>query len=502
MHTETILQVTGLRKTYGGIVALDNVDFELRAGEIHGLCGENGAGKSTLVKILGGLVAPSEGEIKVAGDTLRPGKRTDPRLIAIVHQELSIIPALSVLDNVMMGDERVGSIYIRSKFAADVRRQVDALGLEHIDIHQPASELSLAEQQLIEIARCVLRGARVLILDEPTATLADSEIHRVFVAVRWLQKQGTTVVFISHRLNEVFELTDRISVFRNGKHVLTTETAGLTSDELVRAMIGRDVARRVVDQALPDATGMPRLRLERFAIPGKVQPLNLSVPGGQIIGFVGQLGSGADLLVEALSGVRPHTGMVTLDNEEVRIRTPKQAIEKGIAYVPEDRAGKGVFLETTVAMNVTASILDRLTAFGLLRPKAEADAARALAVRFAIDPRRLTSTVSQLSGGNQQKVAIAKAAALEPRLLILNEPTRGVDIGARAEIYEQLREMAGHGLTIIFFSTDFEEVLELADRVVTIFRGQVINDRGVADVSMSSILNDIIHGPEKIARTA
>ncbi|WP_447588049.1 sugar ABC transporter ATP-binding protein [Aquipseudomonas campi] len=502
MSTKTILSVSDLRKTYGGIVALNDVDLELRAGEIHGLCGENGAGKSTLVKILGGLVAPSAGHVEVDGQRLRYGKRTDPRLISIVHQELSIIPGLSVLDNVLMGDERVRPLYLRGRFEADVRKQIDGLGLGHLDLHQPASELTLAEQQLIEIARGVARGARVLLLDEPTATLADSEIHRVFDAVRWMRDQGTTVVFISHRLAEVFELTDRITVFRNGERILTRPTSEMNTGELVRAMIGRDVHRRQASEYAPTIEGTPRLSLEGVSVGNVVAPLDLTVQPGQIIGFVGQLGSGADFLVEALAGVRDYRGTLRLDGEAADIASPKKAIAQGVAYVPEDRAGKGVFLETSVATNVTASVLDRFTVGGLLKTKAEAQEARDLAVRFAIDPRRLPSQVSHLSGGNQQKVAMAKAAALAPRLLVLNEPTRGVDIGARAEIYEQLRAMAAEGLTIAFFSTDFEEVLELADRVVTIFRGSVVNDRGIADVSMESILNDIIHGHDESGRAA
>ncbi|MBF8644025.1 sugar ABC transporter ATP-binding protein [Pseudomonas pudica] len=502
MQDNVLLIVVGLRKTYGGILALNDVDFELRAGEILGLCGENGAGKSTLVKILGGLVAPTAGQIVVDGTLLKPGKRTDPRLISIVHQELSIIPALSVLDNVLMGDERVKQLYIRSEFEADVRRQLDALALKHVDLYQPAKELSLAEQQLVEIARCVMRGAKILMLDEPTATLSDSEIIRVFEVVRWLRDNGTTVVFISHRLNEVFELTDRISVFRNGQHISTRPTKEFNSDSLVRAMIGRDVHRRTLSE-IPEAVGgTPRLQLKRFSIPGKVHPLNLSVQPGQILGLVGQLGSGADLLTEAIAGMRSHSGDLAIDGQTVDIQSPRKALSNRISYVPEDRAGKGVFLDTSVAINSTASILSRLTCLGLMRGKPEANAARALAARFAIDPRRLPSQVSHLSGGNQQKVAMAKAAALDPQLLVLNEPTRGVDIGARAEIYDQLRHMAREGLTIVFFSTDFEEVLELADRVVTVFKGSVVSDRSVVNVSMSSILNDIIHGPVPEVKTA
>lgn len=225
MDVKTVLDVRNLSKTFGGVVALRQVDFELRTGEIHGLCGENGAGKSTLVKILGGLVSPSDGKILIDDTPLKAGRRTDPRLISIVYQELSIIPDLSVLDNVLLGDQAIGEIYLRGRFADVVRRRLDALGLSHVDVNQPARELTLAEQQLVEIARGVERGARILILDEPTATLSDNEIQRVFAAVRWLRDRGSTIVFITHRLPEIFDLTDRVTVFRNGERVLTRETA-------------------------------------------------------------------------------------------------------------------------------------------------------------------------------------------------------------------------------------------------------------------------------------
>lgn len=492
-----ILDVKGLRKAYGGIIALKKVDFELEPGEVHGLCGENGAGKSTLVKILGGLVAPTEGGIVVDGTALTPGHRTDPRLISIVHQELSIIPDLSVLDNVLMGDDRVGELFLRGRYAAEVRQQLDTIGLGHVDIDQPARELTLAEQQLVEITRGVMRGARILILDEPTATLSDNEIQRVFAAVRRLRDKGSTIVFISHRLPEVFDLTDRVTVFRNGEKISTTRTADLTTDELVRAMIGREVAaREQVAHHTEDVERPTRVRLKDFSVPGRFAPLDLKIGKGEIVAVVGQLGSGADLVVEALAGLRRgYVGAIEVDGVDVEARSTTQAIGHGIAYVPEDRAGKGVFLDATVETNITTSVLDRVTRFGFLQFGKASERARHLASLFTIDPKRLPSEVSHLSGGNQQKVAIAKAVALDPRVLLLNEPTRGVDIGARTEIYRQLQALAKTGMVVVFFTTDIEEVHELADRVVTIFRGAVVADRSCAHASMDDVLTDIIHGP-------
>jgi ribose transport system ATP-binding protein len=497
---DAVLCVSNLHKAFGRIAALRAVDLELAAGEIHGLCGENGAGKSTLVKVLAGLVSPSEGNVVVAGSTLRAGRRTDPRLISVVHQELSIVPDLSVLDNVLIGDETGSGIYLRRRYADAVRGQIDALGLGHVHLDQPARELTLAEQQLVEIARGVSRGARVLVLDEPTATLSDSEIRRVFAAVRWLRDRGSAVLFITHRLPEIFELTERVTVLRNGQRVLTRPTSQLTSDELVRAMIGRDLEPRN-DAAAPRPQGTrPRLRLSRLALDGAFEPMDLSIAAGEIVAVVGQLGSGADLLVETLAGLRrQYTGSLSVDDRIADVRSTGDALRHGIAYVPEDRAGKGVFLDARVDVNLTASILGRLSRAGFLAAHAAARAAEGLASRFGVDRSRLTSAVSQLSGGNQQKVALAKAAAYEPRVLVLNEPTRGVDVGARAEIYKRLREMAVEGLSIVFFTTDLEEIAELADRVVTVFRGAVVNDRPRQATSMSDVLKDILHGSGEAA---
>jgi len=503
-HTPAVLEARGVSRFYGRFAALKDIDLAFRAGEVHGLCGENGAGKSTFVKILGGLVAPSRGEIRVDGRALKSGQRTDPRTVSIVHQELSIIPDLSVLDNVLLGDDTLGQWLPRGRFRAEVRERLDMLGLAHTSLDEPARRLTLAERQLVEIARGVSRRARVLVLDEPTATLSDHEIQRVFAAVRWLREQGTSILFISHRLPEIFALTDRVTVFRNGCKILTRNTSELTGDALVRAMIGRNVGKRELRGTPVRKADAPlRVRCEGVSVPGRIRPVDLSIHAGEIVAVVGQLGSGADALVEVLAGqCRDYRGHIQVDGNEVTLRTPGAAIRAGVSYVAEDRAGKGVFLDAPIEANLSASILHRLQRSGFLSRRAERAQARALAVRFTIDPERLAHEVNTLSGGNQQKVAIAKAAAIMPKVLVLNEPTRGVDVGARAEIYRQLRLLADEGMSVVFFSTDLEEVLELADRVVSIFRGAVIRDLPIGSVDMDGLLEDILQGasgPERLA---
>ena len=496
--SDVLLHAKGITKQYGGIQALDNVEFEVQAGEIHALCGENGAGKSTLVKILAGIVTPDKGEITVASVPLRFGQRTDPRLISVVYQELSIIAHLSVLDNVMLGAPEVGEIYRRKKFLPLVKDQLSGLGLGHIDPKTNASQLSLAERQLVEIVRGVARGARILLLDEPTATLSDKEIERVFAAARWLAQKGTGVVFISHRLEEVFALTQRVTVMRNGRKVLTKPIAELSPAELVKAMIGRELTSSRPDSgAITQSRAQARIKLDHLSLRGCFHDVDLEIQRSEIVALVGQLGSGADLLVETLAGIQKHyEGDILIDGKTLKLDGIRQAMDRKVVYVPEDRAAKGVFLDTSVRRNLTASILNQISWFGILKRRSELSKVRELATAFEVDPRRLPDAVSQLSGGNQQKVALAKAAATGPNILLLNEPTRGIDVGARSEIYRRLRNLVKQDLTVVFYSTDLEEVIELADRVVTFFRGKIVTITCATKTSVRRILYEILHGQE------
>ena len=488
-----LLQATGLIKTYGGIVAVDGADLDVRPGEVMGLVGENGAGKSTIVKILAGLASPTEGTVTVDGQLIRPGRRTDPSVVSVVHQELSVVPALTVLDNVVVGAKGVGELYRRSRLRRGVLAALSAVGLGSIDVRRKASSLNLAERQLVEIARGLYRGARVLVLDEPTATLSDAEIARVFEAVRNVVARGTAVIFITHRLGEILALTDRVTVMRSGKVVMVGETDRLTAAELVEAILGRSLAADTVGRD-DVATGVDAIVMEQLTVPGALDHVDLRVGAGEIVAVVGQLGSGAAAVVEALGGLRPrHTGRIEVCGTLADLRTVHQSQRHGIAYVAEDRATKGVFLEATTQVNVTSRILERLSRLGWIQRQRELLAARRLGDQVAIDPRRLRSRVGELSGGNQQKVSLGQALALEPTVLALNEPTRGVDVGARQEIYHQLRRFADDGMAVLFFSSDIEEVMHLSDRVVTMYRGRVVAERTTARTQADEVLHDILH---------
>ena len=499
MVANTVLTVRNLRKSFGGVYALKGVDFDLQAGEIHALCGENGAGKSTLVRMIAGLMPQDEGEIRIDGNLLNRGELTSPKQVSVVYQELSIIPHLSVLDNVLLGDPDIPALYVRTRYKAQVRKTLNQLGLANLPLDVEAGRLAIAEQQLLEICRAVMRGARVLILDEPTASLSDAEIQRVFETVRWLRGQGTAVIYISHRLPEIFALTDRVTVFRNGQRILTKPTPEWTNDELVSEMIGREVtsAHSARDHAFY-AAAQTVVELQGVGVAGKYRPVHLSFRTGEIIGIVGQLGSGANAIIETLAGLeRHHSGSIHIGGAQVDLTSIAAAKRAGIAYVSEDRGGKSLFLGAPIEVNLTAAILDRLNRFGVLALSDARNRAAELARRFQIDVRRLPLATSTLSGGNQQKVAIAKSVALEPKLLVLNEPTRGVDVGARTEIYREIQALAHQGLVVLFFSTDLEEIRELSQRVITVFRGEIVNDLPVEETTMDSILGDVVRGPAR-----
>ncbi len=498
----TILAARALEKSYGGVKALRGMSIDLLEGEIHGLCGENGAGKSTLVKILGGFVQPDAGELGIDGRKVALGEPVDPALLSIVHQELSVIPHLSVLDNVMLGAREVGQLYRRGPFRGHVRQVLDSVGLGHVGLDLPAEKLTLAERQLVEIARGIARGAKVLLLDEPTATLSDAEIDKVFAVLRRLKAESrTTIVIISHRLNEIFALTDRVTVLRSGRHVMTAGTADLTSEALVEAMIGHEIVTGAIAPSHARAEAPPRLELAGWQLAGRIAPLDLRVQPGEIVALVGQLGSGADTLLTSLAGLQPGMqGTLSLDGTEATPASILDAYRAGIAYVSEDRAARGVFLDAPIGTNLVSQVLGQVSRRGWMDSARVAGRAIALARSFAIDPARLAQDVSTLSGGNQQKVALGKAAALGPRLLLLNEPTRGVDIGARSEIYARLRALAeAEAMTILFYSTDLEEVLDTANRVVTFYRGALVRDTARAGTDADAILHDILHGPDREA---
>jgi ABC-type sugar transport system ATPase subunit len=472
-------------------------------GEVHAICGHNGAGKSTLVKALVGLVRPDEGVIRFDGKevSLRNPHDAQAHGIALVNQELSLVPELSVEDNIFLGGLDVPLVYRRRRLSQQARGVLDQLGLRHVQLGTAVESLSIGERQLVEIARLLVRDARLLILDEPTATLSKPEIERVFKAMRDLVAQGRSVIFVSHRLDEVFELCDRVTVLRDGQRVATHEIHAIDRRTLIENMLGEmEGARAMSDhQHVVPGSGDAIVRIDKLSVPGSVEDVSLTLESGIITGLAGQVGSGTSTILRALGGLVPNaSGTVEVGGKQVLLNTPRRAAGAGVLYIPNDRQREGLFLGQTVERNLTVARLRRLSRLGVLLRRRIQRTARELATMTGVSLDRLGSPAASLSGGNQQKVLLGRALELEgTSLLALDEPTRGVDVGGRADIHNLVREAARNGTAVIFSSTELDEVLDLADVVVTIFHGRIVSVVPRADASASAILADMTtsHAP-------
>ena len=489
-----LLEVVDLSKSYGPVRAVRELSLDVRIGEIHAICGHNGAGKSTLVKTLVGLERPDEGIIRLDGAELSLRNPLDAQAhgIALVNQELSLVAELSVEDNVFLGGLDVPLFYRRRRLAEHARRVLDQLGLAHVRLGTPVETLSIGERQLVEIARLLVREARLLILDEPTATLSKPEIERVFRAMRDLVAQGRSVIFVSHRLDEVFELCDRVSVLRDGRRVGTHEISEIDRRSLIAHMLGEMEGARAQAEhahALP-GSGTEVVTIDRLHVPGSVEEVSITLESGIITGLAGQVGSGTSTILRALGGLVPNaSGTVAVRGRAVLLNTPRRAAEAGVLYVPNDRQYEGLFLGQSVNRNLTVTRLRGLSRLGVLMRRRVQRTARELATMAGVPVERLGSPARSLSGGNQQKVLLGRTLEMEgTALLALDEPTRGVDVGGRAEIHRLIREAARRGTAVIFSSTELDEVLDLADVVITIFAGRIVSVVPRAQASASTIL--------------
>lgn len=493
----SLIRATGVNKRYGALQALNDVSFELNAGEVMALLGENGAGKSTLIKVLAGLTSLDSGTIEIDGvcvDVSSPSKARRAG-IAMVTQEMSLIPTLTAAENVFQGSDVSGS-WKPSRLDRLAAPHLDLVGLPEASRRVPVEELSVAERQLIEIARVLARDAKILIFDEPTAALADTEIERVMSVVRELATQGKGVVYVTHRLGEVLELAQRATVMRDGQSLDPVSTERMDVDDIVEAMLGRKL--EAVFPPRPGEFGDMRLAVDRLAVDGMLDPFSLSVRAGEIVGLAGQLGSGAPQILRALAGIESwSSGDVFLDGHLASYRGVAGAISTGIAYCSDDRKRDGTFERESVALNFVAPAFDAVTPKGWLSRKRVAVRSTASAQMFSFPTNRIEQSVGTFSGGNQQKVALGKWVSINPRVLLVEEPTRGVDVGARAEIYQNLRKAALGGLAIIFTSSDLPEVLGLADTVVTFYRGRTVRTAAASELTEEQTLIDLTHGPER-----
>jgi ABC-type sugar transport system ATPase subunit len=493
---QEVLSVWGASKAYPGVTALEDVSFSLRRGEIRALCGENGAGKSTLVKILMGLVAPDRGSIAINGQpqVMRSPQQAQGLGLGLVAQELSLAPHLSILDNIWLGSAEVPFLHQRAKFRLRAQQALATLGLADWDLDRPVGSLTIGQRQLIEIARLLARDARVLILDEPTATLSDTDIDRILGILRGLRAQGRSIIYVTHRLGEVFELCDSVTVLRNGTHVTTGPVSEITRAQLVELMLGRSF-NDMYPKAAARADRGARMIVNNLRVPSAVHDFSMVAPRGCIVCIAGQIGSGANMVTRALAGLVPSaTGNVMVDGRPMRLGSVPHCVGRNVLFIPDDRAAEGLFPQLTVLDNLVASRLDAGVRMGVLSWRELRRIGASLAQRVGVDRNRLTSQSITLSGGNQQKLLFGRAlASTQPAVLLMNEPTRGIDVGARAEIYRIMQELCDLGAALVMTSSDLDEVVGIADIVITLYRGRVVARYQGEDIAMASILTDITH---------
>ncbi|HEY1721621.1 MAG TPA: sugar ABC transporter ATP-binding protein [Magnetospirillaceae bacterium] len=498
MSDKPIIRLEGATKRYGGIAALDKVDFELRPGEIHALVGENGAGKSTLCKLIAGVIAPSEGSLSIDGQMVELTAPKDATRygISMVYQETSLVPQLTVAQNMVLGRERAFNSVRKVRNAA--RQILQRLNF-NIDPSQLASSLSAAKRQMVEIARAVLNDARVIILDEPTAALTPEETDHLFELMRTLKSRGVAMIFISHALEEALTHADRISVLRNGKLMKVGPAGEFDRSSLIYYMIGDELKAHAPAPRKADAAraALPLLRVDNIRMGAMVNNMSFSIFPGEITGIAGLIGSGRSEVAKVIMG---HTkrnfggGRIWLEGREIRYGVPSQAVADGIAYVSEDRKLDGFFDTMSVAENIG---LGWLAKFGRGKPLAPRAKMRALAreweERLAIRRIGENQPALYLSGGNQQKVVIAKALAQKPKLVIFDEPTRGVDVGAIAEIRQIIRSFADSGAGVMLISSYLPEILDLSDRILVAKSGTIVAEFTRSEASAEKILHAAIH---------
>ncbi|HET6363339.1 MAG TPA: sugar ABC transporter ATP-binding protein [Gemmatimonadota bacterium] len=483
----------GIRKEFPGVLALDDVDFAVLPGEVHVILGENGAGKSTLMKILSGAHGKDAGKIFLAGREVEiDGPRRARELgVAIIYQELSLAPTLSAAENVFLGREprRLPGLVDRAAMERRAHAILDGLGAR-FDVRRPIRELSLAERQLVEIARALSLDARILVMDEPTSALTEPETRALFETMRRLTARGVAIVYISHRLQEIYEIGDRVTVLRDGRRVATLDVAAADRRELVRLMANREVDELVT--RLPSPRGGELLEVEGLTRASDLRDVSFTLHEGEIVGFAGLLGSGRTAVARAIFGLDPlDAGRILVHGRPLAIRSPRDAIRAGIGLVTEDRKRQGLVLSLSVRENISLPVLGSVSRLGLIDARRE----RELASRYATDLRIRTPSIEQttlnLSGGNQQKVVLAKWLACRVDVLVLDEPTRGIDVGAKQEIYGLMNRLVAEGVGILLISSELPEIVGLSDRVLVMRGGEVVAtfERGISqeDILASAV---------------
>jgi ribose transport system ATP-binding protein len=472
--TDSLLEMRGICKRFPGVQALDEAELEVIPGEVHVLLGENGAGKSTLMKVLCGQYSADSGTIAFAGETIRPVSPIEAERhgLAIIHQELNLVPGLTVAENIFLGHEPTAGGLIRSQVMHRVSRDLLRRLRCEVDPATLVADLSVARQQLVEIARALRENARLLVMDEPTAALSDKEIDALFEVIRDLCRDGVPVIYISHRMKEIFAIGDRVTVMRDGRTVGTREVEGTEIGELIHLMVGRTIGEQIPKRDV--AVGEPILEVDQLARDGVLRPVSLSISAGEILGVAGLMGSGRTELARAIFGADPaDSGTVRVDGQPLTRRRPGESIAAGLGFITEDRKQQGLVLQLSVAENITLTCLDEISRLGVIDLAAERERSKTLVDRLRIRAASLDQTSVDLSGGNQQKVVLARWLAARCRVLLFDEPTRGIDVGAKVEIYELIGELVEQGVAVLLISSDMPELLGLSDRIAVMHEGSL-----------------------------
>lgn len=499
MENTDVLVIKGVDKHFPGVQALSNVNIDLRASEVHAVCGENGAGKSTLMKIICGVHQPDCGTMELHGEPFVVANPNEAyaRGIAIIYQESSLFPDLTVLENIFMGHEIMKPVLpflspmtmidypaMRAKATA----VFDRLGME-IDLDAEVSTLGVATKQMVEIAKALTFESRILILDEPTAALTSKEVDTLFDTIRRLRDDGHSMLYISHRLDEVFQIADRVTVYRDGQYINTSDVKDVTKDQLVSWMVGRTLTNLYPKETVE--IGEVVLEVEHLSQRGLLHDVSFQLRRGEILGISGLAGAGRTELAQAFCGLTlPDSGLVRLNGKRLRVTNYRNALEHGIAYISEDRQEYGLILPMALKVNITHKVLDRITnAIGIIDRSAEEETTGTYMRQLDIKAPDGDFITNNLSGGNQQKVSVAKSLAVEPQILILDEPTRGVDVGAKSEIHRIISDLAKSGKSIVLISSDLPEILGMCDHVLVMKTGRVVGSLDREELSQERVLS-------------
>ena len=475
--SEYVVELRNITKRFPGVIAMKNMSIQIRPGEIHGLIGENGAGKSTLIKVLTGVYIPEEGEIYVSGEKMNFRNPVQARSagIACVYQELNIVPQLSVVDNIFIGRalKKPGGLLDYRTMHEQARDALASLGHEEIDTHTQCGKLGIGLQQMVEIAKAVSLDAKLIIMDEPTSSLGREEVSQLMKTVRRLKEKGIAILFVSHKLEELFELCDRVTVMRDGEHIVTEDVRNMTHDSLIQAMVGR-----TLDNLFPKEFGVKGecfLKVEHLNEAGVLHDVSFEAYGGQILGVAGLVGAGRTETMRAIFGADPlDSGTISIKGKTVRIRSPQDAIRQGIAFLTEDRKGQGLVLSQPVKTNLILASMKRFRKGALLSGDAIRANSEAHVKSLRIKTPTIEEVVAQLSGGNQQKVVIGKWVNTDAEVYIFDEPTRGIDVGAKIEVYNVMNQLVKAGKCVVMVSSEMPEILAMSDRVMVMRGGRVM----------------------------